>query len=220
MQQIAPDLYLLDGFPKYAINIYLMGDVLVDAGIRSDKKRILRQLQGERVTAHTLTHVHADHQGASKAVCETLDIPLWCGEKDAPAMESGDMSTQIPGNLITRLQDRFWTGPAHPVDRLLREGDEVAGFVVLEVPGHAPGHIAFWRAEDRVLVLGDVLTNSSEAGRVRLAEPRRIYTPDPALNRRSAWKLAQLQPEIICFGHGPPLQDGGQFQEFVAQLPN
>ncbi len=159
MQQIAPDLYLLDGFPKYAINIYLMGDVLVDAGIRTNKKRILRQLQGNNVTTHALTHVHSDHQGASKAVCETLDIPLWCGEKDAPAMESGDMSTQVPDNLITRLQGRFWTGPAHPVVRLLREGDEVAGFVVLDVPGHSPGHIAFWRAEDRVLILGDVLTN-------------------------------------------------------------
>ena len=59
----APDLTLLPGFPKYAINVYLMGDVLVDAGIRSDSKRILRQLQGHSVTAHALTHVHPDHQG-------------------------------------------------------------------------------------------------------------------------------------------------------------
>ena len=90
MEQVAPDVFLLDGFPKHAINIYLMGDVLLDAGARMDKKRILRQLQRHSVTAHALTHVHPDHQGASKAVCETLDIPLWCPEKEVAAMESGD----------------------------------------------------------------------------------------------------------------------------------
>ena len=86
MQKIAPDLYILDGFPKYAINTYLMGDVLIDAGIRSDRKRIRRQLQGRHVAAHALTHVHPDHQGASKVVCEALGIPIWCGEKDVAAI--------------------------------------------------------------------------------------------------------------------------------------
>lgn len=220
MQQVAPGLYIFDGFPKYAINIYLIGDVLIDAGRRSDKKRILSQLQGRQITAHALTHVHPDHQGASKAVCDALDIPLWCGENDTAAMEKGDMSTQIPDNWITRAETRFWAGPAHPVSRTLQEGDEVAGFTVIDTPGHSPGHIAFWRESDRVLVLGDVLTNGNEIGRVRLAEPRRIYTPDPVLNRDSARKLARLQPEIVCFGHGPPLTDGSPFLEFVAQLPS
>ena len=94
----------------------------------------------------------------------------------------------------------------------------MAGFVVIDTPGHAPGHIVFWREQDRVLVLGDVLTHSNELGRVRLAEPRRMFTPDPALNRESVCKLARLQPEIICFGHGPPLRDGGKLMQFIAQL--
>jgi len=220
MQQVAPDLYILDRFPRYSINFYLMGDVLIDAGARSDKKRILNQLRGHQVTAHALTHVHPDHQGASKAVCEALDIPLWCPENEVTAMEKGDMSTQIPDNWITRLETRFWAGPAYPVSRRLKEGDEVAGFTVIDTPGHSPGHIAFWRDSDRVLVLGDVLTNGNEIGRVRLSEPRRIYTPDPALNRESARKLAKLRPEIVCFGHGPPLTDGSKFVDFINGLPS
>jgi hydroxyacylglutathione hydrolase len=46
--------------------------------------------------------------------------------------------------------------PPHPVARRLREGDAVGDFVVLDVPGHSPGHIALWRASDRTLVVGDV----------------------------------------------------------------
>ena len=52
-------------------------------------------------------------------------------------------------------------GPGHKVDRRLAEGDEVAGFQVLEVPGHSAGHLAFWRGSDGVLVLGDVLNNQN-----------------------------------------------------------
>ncbi len=48
----------------------------------------------------------------------------------------------------------------HPVARRLREGDEVAGFVVLDVAGHSPGHIALWREADRTLVCGDVFSNA------------------------------------------------------------
>jgi glyoxylase-like metal-dependent hydrolase (beta-lactamase superfamily II) len=62
-----------------------------------------------------------------------------------------------PSALIPRFQLRYWAGPAHSVDRVLREGDEVGGFTVIEPPGHAPGHISFWRESDRTLVLGDVL---------------------------------------------------------------
>ena len=62
-----------------------------------------------------------------------------------------------PDHRLNRLAVRYWAGPGHPFDRRLREGDEVAGFTVLETPGHAPGHVAFWREADRVLILGDVL---------------------------------------------------------------
>jgi glyoxylase-like metal-dependent hydrolase (beta-lactamase superfamily II) len=79
--------------------------------------------------------------------------------KDLEAMGSGKRDGQIPRNLITRLQARFWLGPPHKVDRGPKEGDEVAGFRVVEVPGHSPRHIAFWREADGLLIAGDVLTN-------------------------------------------------------------
>jgi hydroxyacylglutathione hydrolase len=219
MLKIADGLYLLDGIPRNAINIYLMGDVLLDAGTKWARRRILRQLQGREVGAHALTHAHPDHQGASHAVCEALGIPLWCPEGDADAMESGDFSSTLPQNWNTGLQNLFWTGPAHPVARRLREGDEVGGFRVIDAPGHSPGQVAYWRERDRVLVLGDVLNGMNLiTGVPGLHEPPKLFTVDPELNRRSIRKLAELHPETICFGHGPAVRGVTEFQTAVKRL--
>jgi hydroxyacylglutathione hydrolase len=218
VKRLADDLYLLRGFPPDAINVYLMGEVIVDAATRHSGGRILRQVKGRTVGAHALTHAHPDHQGASKELCERLEIPLWCGTADAPAMESGTF--EQPRHAINRLIEWAWAGPAHPVSRRLEEGDEIAGFRVLHVPGHSPGHVAYWRESDRALVLGDVLNNMNvSTGRRGLREPKRIFTPDPARNRESARKLAALEPDLVCFGHGPPLRDRRRFVEFVTALP-
>jgi hydroxyacylglutathione hydrolase len=218
MRRLADDLHQLRGFPPNAINVYLLGDVVVDAATRHSGRRILRELRGHRVTAHALTHAHPDHQGASGEICERLGLPLWCGSKDVRAMESGRFEQQR--HPVNRLVEWAWAGPPHPVARALEEGDEVAGFRVLAVPGHSPGHVAYWRESDRVLVLGDVLNNVDVAtGRRGLREPKRIFTPDPARNRESARRLAKLEPSLVCFGHGPPLRDTRRFVEFVERLP-
>jgi glyoxylase-like metal-dependent hydrolase (beta-lactamase superfamily II) len=220
VKQLADGLYQLRGFPPDAINVYLMGDVLVDAGTRHAERRILRQVADSDVQAHALTHAHPDHQGSSHAVCEKLGIPFWVGEGDVKAAESGDMVTPQPDHPIPRLSQRVFAGPGHPVDRVLREGDEVAGFRILEVPGHSAGHVAFWRESDRALVLGDVVFNVSKLYLPgTLSPPADHFTPDPPRNRESARRVAALEPALICFGHGPPLRDTEKFTDFVAGLP-
>jgi glyoxylase-like metal-dependent hydrolase (beta-lactamase superfamily II) len=220
MKQLAEDVYLLKGWPPNAINVYLVGDVLIDAATRQGEKRIMRQIAGKTVTAHALTHVHPDHQGASHAICEKLGIPLWCGQDDVPAMEiPGAVAAPGVPWLIARYQERFWIGPPHPVARALREGDEVAGFRVLETPGHTRGHVSFWRESDRVLIVGDVLGNMHFiTGVPGLHTPPDMATPDPARNRESARRLAALQPTLACFGHGAPLRDPDKLAKFVAGL--
>jgi glyoxylase-like metal-dependent hydrolase (beta-lactamase superfamily II) len=220
VKELAPGLHLLRGFPPNGINVYLMGDVVVDAATRHAGRRILRQVRGHRVAAHALTHAHPDHQGASHEICEKLEIPLWCGEADREAMETGRVVEGQADHLLNKVVDRVWSGPPHPVARSLHEGDEVAGFAVLDVPGHSAGHVAYWRESDRTLVLGDVLNNQNlRTGMPGLHEPPVIFTPDPARNRDSARKLAALEPALMCFGHGPPLRDTRKFVDFVAGLP-
>jgi hydroxyacylglutathione hydrolase len=220
MKQLAEDVYQLKGWPPNAINVYLLGDVLIDAATRQAEKRIMRQIAGKTVSAHALTHVHPDHQGSSHAICEKLGIPLWCGQGDVPTMEiPGSVIARNAPRLISRLQERFWVGPPHPVARALKEGDEVAGFTVLETPGHTPGHVSYWRERDRVLIVGDVLVNMNlTTGITGLHEPLAFATPDPVRNRESARRLAELKPALACFGHGPPLRDPDKLAKFVAGL--
>jgi glyoxylase-like metal-dependent hydrolase (beta-lactamase superfamily II) len=200
----------------------VVGDVLIDAATRQAEKRIMRQIAGRTITAHALTHAHPDHQGSSHAVCEQLGIPLWCGQGDVPAMETpGAIVNPKAPAWLNRVQGRFWTGPPHPVARALHEGDEVAGFTVLETPGHAPGHVSFWRESDRVLIVGDVLGNMNFiTGIPGLNTPPDLFTPDPARNRESARRLAELRPALACFGHGAPLRDPDKLAQFVAKLPS
>jgi hydroxyacylglutathione hydrolase len=221
MRELAKGVHLLRGLPPNAINVYLVGDVLVDAATRQAQRRIFKELGTRKLVAHALTHVHPDHQGSSHAVCERYDIPLWCGQDDVPAMETpGGVASPNAPAWLRNAQQRWWIGPPHPVARALREGDEVAGFTVLDTPGHTRGHISLWRESDRVLILGDVLNNMNLLTAIPgLHEPPRMFTPDVASNRASIRKLAELRPALACFGHGPPLRDPGKLADFAARLP-
>lgn len=212
MKQLADDLWQLSGFPADAVNVYVVGDVLVDAGLRIDRGRILKQLQGRTISAHTLTHAHLDHYGSSHEICTRLGIPMWCGAEDAEAVEKGKMVSK-GGRLVP--------GPkSHPIARRLQEGDEVAGFTVLHTPGHSPGHVSYWRESDRTLICGDVMWGANPfLMRGPIREPFPIVSPDPKLNRESARRIAALEPALVCFGHGPPLRDPAKLAAAVAKLP-
>jgi hydroxyacylglutathione hydrolase len=214
---LADGVYLLRGFPPNVMNVYLVGDVLIDAATRHSGRRILRQLEGRELAANALTHVHADHQGASKEVCERRGVPLWCGAHDVENMEHG---IPEPDHPMAKASWRLFTGPPHPVARRLSDGDEVAGFTVLETPGHTDGHVAYWRESDRTLVLGDVVFGLNPAtGTPGLYEPPEPFTPDPARNREAIRRVAELEPALVCFGHGPPTRNTERFKAWAAGLP-
>jgi glyoxylase-like metal-dependent hydrolase (beta-lactamase superfamily II) len=222
MKEVAPGVFQLKGFPPNAINVWLMGDVLVDASTKLAGRRILSELEGRPVTAHALTHAHPDHQGASHEVCTKLGIPFWVGERDVAAAEGGiDAIKKLqPKSPINNMIAGLWGGPGHPVDRALKEGDEVAGFSVLDVPGHSAGHVAYWRESDGVLILGDVVNTMNLVTTVKgLREPPKPFTPDPVTNRTSIRKLAALQPALVLAGHGPPWRDAQAFSRFADGLP-
>ncbi len=222
MKQLADGVWRLAGFPPNAINVYLLEDVLIDASTKYATRRIVRELKGHNLAAHALTHAHPDHQGASHAICERYGVPYWVGEKDADAAENPKLiGERQPDHFMAQLFARTMTGPGHRVDRKLREGDEVAGFRVIDVPGHSAGHVAFWRESDGVLVAGDVLNSADVYTLIpRLSEPRTYFTPDPAENRRSARKLGALEPKLALFGHGPPVTDTKKLVDFINGLPD
>lgn len=221
MKELAPGVWRLKQVPGPTVNVYLAGDVLIDAGTRWDRRRIFAELEDREISMLALTHVHPDHQGVAKDICESRDIPLACHAEDVDAMEGRrPVQEAAPSHPVNRLVKRIWQGPPHHVDRPLREGEEVAGFRVLHAPGHARGEVIFFRDADRVAICGDVIRNMSYAtGLPGIKEPPDIFTYDPAENRRSIRKLAALEPFLILPGHGPAVTDRRAFERFVATLP-
>lgn len=219
MKRLAPGVWRLKEAPRPLINVYLAEDVLIDAGRRWDRKRIFAELDGVEISAVALTHVHPDHQGCAKYVCDARGVPLACHAGDVEAME-GRRKVRGTDDLLSRFYDRIWTGPPHKVDRVLEEGDEIAGFRVVHAPGHAPGEVIFFRDSDRVAICGDVVRNMSYLTTLAgVREPPDALTPDPPENRRSIQKLAALEPSLILPGHGPAITDMAAFGHFVAALP-
>ncbi|MFN8159910.1 MAG: MBL fold metallo-hydrolase [Solirubrobacterales bacterium] len=222
MRGIADGVWRLSEPLRPTINVYLAGDVLIDAGRRWDRRRILREIAGRELSLLALTHVHPDHQGAAAAICEERGVPLACHADDVDAMEGRrPVQEAATGNPLNRLIQRLWEGPPHRVDRVLGEGDEVGGFRVVHAPGHARGEVIYFREADRVAICGDVIRNMSFATTLPgLREPPRIFTYDPAENRRSIRRLAALEPRTILPGHGPEVTDLAAFGRFVERLPD
>jgi hydroxyacylglutathione hydrolase len=214
MHRIADGVWQLTSFVKNLFNSYVLEDVLVDAGTRWAAGRIFSQVRGHGIRLLVLTHCHPDHQGSATKLCKLLHIPLACNRGEAAAMEGREPMQPDVG--IVRLGHKVWAGADRPVDRLLRDGDEVGGFKVIETPGHTPGHISLFRERDRFLVAGDVLANVHFfSGKPGLRLPPSRFCSNPIENRQSIVRLAALRPETVCFGHGPPLRDGRIFQSFA-----
>ncbi len=218
MKELAAGVWRLGEFPRPAINIYLAGDVLIDAGRRWDEARIRKQTADRELSMLALTHVHPDHQGAAKPICEQRGIPLACHVDDVDAMEGRrPVQEAAPNDPRNKLIRRIWEGPPYEVERPFAEGDEIAGFEVIHAPGHARGEVIFWRESDRVAICGDVVRNMSYATTLAgVREPPDFFTCDVAENRRSIRKLADLKPEITLPGHGPVIR-GRQSIEGLAQ---
>jgi hydroxyacylglutathione hydrolase len=221
LKYLAPGVWRLKELPLPTINVYLAEDVLIDAGRTWDRRRVFAELQGVEISAVALTHAHPDHQGVAKDVCEARGVPLACHADDVEAMEGKrTMQEAASSHPVNRLIRAIWQGPPHKVDWVLNEGDEVAGFRVVHAPGHARGEVIFFRESDRVAICGDVLRNLSYATYTPgIKEPPGIFTYDPAENRRSIRKLADLNPSLILPGHGAAITDMAEFERFVAALP-
>lgn len=225
MHSIAEEVWQLPLVPRNGINAYLIGDVLVDTGIKQSAGKIARMLEGRTVSAIALTHAHGDHAGAMERLAAQFGVPVWCGAADREAAESGRLvlSPTLSRPGLTAVANAAAGFDGTPVARTLSEGDSLtAGFTVLHTPGHSPGHVSFWRETDRTLICGDVFFNLHVLTTVPgLRQPPDLFTPDPARNRESERRLAALEPASVGFGHGPVLSDdaAGTLGAFVGGLP-
>jgi hydroxyacylglutathione hydrolase len=162
MREIAPGVFHLPVMPRNGVNTYVVGDVLVDTGIRTSARKIIEALGDREIKAIALTHAHGDHGGSARKLAKELGVPVWIGTADREAAETGKVVAKSPYNKpgLSLIAGAMGDMPSVSIARDLREGDELtAGFTVLDTPGHSPGHVSFWRESDRTLICGDVFFN-------------------------------------------------------------
>lgn len=215
MKEVVPGIYTFTGL--LVGRVYAIEDpdglTIIDAGLQIAPSRIMAQLRkagrepGD-VKRILITHAHPDHVGGLPELKRLTGAEVICSELERPVTE-GKVAIGMISPYKELLEARRIKPPptvlkGTPVDRSVNEGDVLdevlGGLHVLITPGHALGHITFWQPERRIAFCGDVMMNL--AG---LTLPFGPVTPDMDENRRSIRRVANLEPEVLLFGHGKPL---------------
>ena len=213
---VAEGVWVVQGQPARC-NVYLIEDeggvTLFDAGARTMSRAVATagaKLGGIRRVV--LGHGHTDHRGTAPA----LGVPVLCHPDEVQDAEGSggfrywdehlaDLPT--PHRQLHRLLHRYaWDGGPVKISGTLVEGDEIAGFEVIELPGHAPGQIGLWRSSDRLALSSDCFYTLDIWGRDCPPKlPILAYNYDTEQARASIRKLAALEPAVVWPGHAKPV---------------
>ena len=216
LEPVAAGVWLLrGGFPRRIMNVYLLQDdgavTLFDAGTASMAGPLATAAAGlGGIRRVVLGHAHADHRGAAPG----LGAPVLC-HADERADAEGDGghrysdATRLgrPARWVLPQLMKRWDGGPVTIDGTLQEGDDVAGFRVVHLPGHAPGLIALHRERDGVALTSDAFyTLDAESGRRGAPRvPHPFHTQDGEQARASLRKLAALDLTAAWPGHADPV---------------
>jgi steroid delta-isomerase-like uncharacterized protein len=216
-EQIAEGVWIVrGGLPLKAFNVYFVRDgdgvLMFDAGIKAMANGLAAagaQLGG--ITRIVLGHGHVDHRGAAPGL---RGVPVYC-HPDNVADATGDgglhyadlSQMSAPARWIYPALLRSWDGGPVEIAGTIDEGEDVAGFEAVLVPGHAPGQIALWRASDRLALTTDCFYTANPE---RFTEgppivPHRAFNLDHEQAIASVRKLAALEPASAWPGHANPL---------------
>ncbi|MEE8345921.1 MAG: MBL fold metallo-hydrolase [Dehalococcoidia bacterium] len=216
-EEIVPGVF---GIGMGFVNAFLIkaedGLVLVDSGLPKRKDTILGAVAGVSAQPADLKHIlvthhHVDHIGSladlkeasnAKSYVHPADTPIVRGDQPQPGPNPSSLLGKIVGPLLERLSP---TAVAATVDVEVEDGQELplgGGIKVTHTPGHTPGHVSYLLpGRGGVLFVGDAAVTI-----LRLGMPIGVFTADREQAKESIRKLAGLEFEVACFGHGRVLK--------------
>lgn len=183
-------------------NTYLLFDeeknaLVIDPGCYSrEEKNELTDFVSDnklKVLALLNTHCHIDHILGNAFVQNTYSVPFYMHNLDLPTLKA------VPSYAHVYGFEAYEESP--DPDFLIEDNDLLTfGNIKLKVifgPGHAPGHVAFYSEENKILIGGDILFKGS-FGRVDLPGGN-IEVLKKTIHER----IFTLPEETIVFpGHG------------------
>jgi glyoxylase-like metal-dependent hydrolase (beta-lactamase superfamily II) len=213
MEEITQNVFAVGFAYVNAFVITDAGVVLVDSGLPkkgSKLRRAISEAAGRSLGDVLITHHHQDHVGSLAAIAPD-GVTVWAHPADAGVIR-GDAPPPHPESrnaldrFGVRMVERFAPkAPPARVDREIADGQQIPvgdGFVAYHTPGHTAGHVSFIYPSKRVLFVGDAAANMFG----KLGPPFGLYSEDHAAVRASIAKIAALDFDVACFGHGRVLK--------------
>lgn len=244
-QEIADGVHRLEvGKGLTRVNVYLVASgsswVLIDTGMKDDSQAILKAAKtlfgpDTQPASILLTHDHPDHSGSALELAGVWNCGVFLHPKELPLAKIKSIRTieefAIPIDRWFVLPVLRRLSPERVDAILLKSNFEAVAHALdpasappglpdwkcVEVPGHSPGHVAFFRSRDGVLIAGDaVLTiNLSSvlglvswllhASKQKLAISPYFMSWNWEMAKKSAAALADLRPRVMASGHGDPV---------------
>lgn len=189
-------------FNAFQENTYILYDdtkecVIVDPGCyeKGEKEELTSfiEINNLKVTEILNTHCHVDHVLGNKFVKEYYKVKLTHHRLDEAIHRA--VKAYAPNYGFVMYEEAT-------ADRYIEEGDKIRfGNTILDimfVPGHAPGHVAFYNLEEKICMSGDVLFYDS-IGRTDLTGG-----DFDTLIRSIHTKLFTMPDDMQVYpGHGP-----------------
>ncbi|WP_099363855.1 MBL fold metallo-hydrolase [Fredinandcohnia onubensis] len=239
--QVVPDIY---SHTIQIVNFMLVGEpgtseyVIVDAGMPGSAEEIIavceeRFGKDSRPKAILLTHGHFDHVGAIVELVEHWNVPVYAHELEMPFL-TGQKSypepdSSVEGGMVAKMSPLFPNEPIQlgsHVEKLPVDGTvpHLPEFRWIHTPGHAPGHVSFFREKDRALIVGDAFVTVKQeylykvfTQELEISGPPRYLTTDWQAAKKSVETLAKLEPSVAITGHGLPMT-GELLEESLTRL--
>lgn len=223
-KQIVPGVYAIGLGPVNAFLIDADGLTLIDTGIAGSADKILAAVrsmgrQPSDIRQILVTHCHGDHTGSLAALKQATGAPAFMHPLDAALVREGKAARPLKpygliGRIVLRLLARRAPAGVEPaeIEHEVQDGDELGfagGLRAIHVPGHCAGQLAFLLPRH-----GGVLFAADAAANMMGLAPSIFYEDLPE-GKRSLEKLATLQFDVACFGHGRAITSGagGRFRK-------
>jgi glyoxylase-like metal-dependent hydrolase (beta-lactamase superfamily II) len=204
------------------VNAYLLdtgdGLALIDTGIPGSAPTIQQAVRSigrdpADIRHILVTHCHSDHSGSLAEMKRLTGAPAAMHPVDAAMVRQGQARRSLrpaPGLLnaiICLLPGAPTEIERAEIEHEVRDGETLAGGLrAIHVPGHCAGQLAFlWPEHGGVLIAADAAAHVVGLSLSPMYE-------DLDEGRRSLSKLAGLEFEVACFGHGKPIKSGASRQ--------